>query len=85
VALQEIQKIPRTYQIIAVSRRVVLMARSTGPDSRRIVPPQGKQSKTWQGGSVLDGQVDHSYASASGSLLDGQWIRFMLTIAEQGS
>jgi len=61
------------------------MARSTGPDSRRIVPPQGKQSKTWQGGSVLDGQVDHSYASASGSLLDGQWIRFMLTIAEQGS
>ena len=33
MALQEIQKIPRTYQIIAVSRRVVLMARSTGPDS----------------------------------------------------
>jgi hypothetical protein len=58
---------------------------STHPQhERRIVPPQGKQSKTWQGGSVLDGQVDHSYASASGSLLDGQWIRFMLTIAEQG-
>lgn len=33
MALQEIQKIPRTYQIIAVSRRVVLMARSAGPDS----------------------------------------------------
>ena len=47
-----------------------------------ILPPQRREGTTSQGGSVLNGRVDHFYTSASGSVLDGQWITFMLTIAQ---